>query len=95
MPARAQSQASGSAQAVLQAKPVHGGCGAWEDLPKANRRRPHILSLAGAWGHCERSGAGPHILKDWGHLPAARLPDGQGRQVGETCFLCWHTGPHI
>ena len=23
--------------------------------------------LAGAWGHCERSGAGPHIRIAWGH----------------------------
>ncbi len=39
-PGRALGLASGSASVVLQALPEHGGCGACEDLPEANRSGP-------------------------------------------------------
>ncbi len=53
----------GSAQAVGQASPDHGGCGACEDLPKANRSGPtsDAGSGRGGIGEATASHGPPHI----------------------------------
>ena len=57
-------QASGSAQAMLQALPEHGGRGAYEDLPEANRIGPTSNSGPGCVGHlpADRQVGGPFSL---------------------------------
>ncbi len=62
-----ESPTSGLAQAGLQALPEHGGGGAWEDLPKANRSGPTSktgLGSGGIGGWPEGTPHGPPHIND-------------------------------